>query len=107
MSWKVQFCETRRNNHHQSHVLDSLNKKQTLAKETALIEAVEWFKLNGNGHRGWKVVNSVFFPGIKDPRTINKQLDGVVETGKEKDYCKILTSTEEESLLRYIKNRNR
>ena len=46
MSWKVQFCETRRNNHHQSHVLDSLNRKQTAAKETALIEAVEWCKLN-------------------------------------------------------------
>ena len=102
MSWKVQFCETRRNNHHQSHVLDSLNKKQTLAKETA----VEWCKLNGNGH-GLDLVNSVFFPGIKDLRTINNWLDGVVETGKEKDYCKILTSTEEESFLRYIKNRSR
>ena len=105
MSWKVQFCEIRRNNHHQGHVLDSLNQKQTVAKKTALIEAVKWCKLNG--HRGWKVVNSGLFPGIKDPRTINKRLDGVIETGKEKDYCKILTSTEEESLLRYIKNRNR
>ena len=46
MSWKVQFRETRRNNHHQSHVLDSFNRKQTAAKETALIEAVEWYKLN-------------------------------------------------------------
>ena len=41
MSWKVQFRETRGNNHPQSHVLDSLNQKQTVAKETALIEAVE------------------------------------------------------------------
>ena len=65
MSWKVQLCETRKNNHHPSHVLDSLNRKQTVAKETALIEVVEWCKLNG--HRGWKAVNSVFFPGIKDP----------------------------------------
>ena len=105
MSWKVQFRETRRNNHHQSHVLVSLNQKQTVTKETALIEAVEWCKLNG--HRGWKAVNSGLFPGIKDPQTINKQLDGVIKTGKEKDYCKILTSTEKESLLRYIKNRNR
>ena len=105
MSWKVQFRETRRNNHHQSHILDSLNRKQTVAKETVLIEAVEWCTLNG--HRDWKTVNSGLFSGIKDPRTINKRLDGVIETGKEKDYCKILTSTEEESLSRYIKNRNR
>ena len=105
MSWKLQFSETRRNTHHQSHVLDSLYRKQTVAKERALIEAVEWCKLNG--HRGWKVVNSGLFPGIKDPRTINKQLDGVIQTGKEKDYCEILTSTEEKSLLRYIKNKNR
>ena len=105
MSWKMQFRETRRSNHYQSHVLDSLNRKQTVAKETTLIQAVERCKLNG--HRGWKAVNSGLFHGIKDPRTINKRLDGVIETGKEKDYCKILTSTEEEPLLRYIKNRNR
>ena len=60
-----------------------------MAKERALIEAVEWCQLNG--HRGWKAVNSGLFPGIKDPQTINKRLDGMIETGKEKDYCKILT----------------
>ena len=60
-----------------------------------------------NGHRGWKAVNSGLFPEIKDPQTIDKPLDGVIDTGKEKDYCKILTLTEEESLLRYIKKRNR
>ena len=56
---------------------------------------------------GWEADNSSLFPRIKDPRTTNKWLDGVIEAGKEKDYCKILTSTEEESLLKYIKNRNR
>ena len=60
-----------------------------MAKETALIETVEWCQLNG--HRGWKAVNSGLFLGIKDPQTINKRLDGMIETGKEKDYCKILT----------------
>ena len=60
-----------------------------------------------NGHRGWKAVNSGLFPGINNPQTINKQLDGVIQTGKKKDYCKILTSIEEESVLRFIKNRNR
>ena len=86
MSWKLQFRETRRNNHCQSHVLDSLNRKQMVAKETALIEAVEWCKLNG--HRGWKAVNSGLFPGIKDPQTINKRLDKMIEAGKEKDYLR-------------------
>ena len=65
----------------------------------------EWFRLNG--HRSWKAVSSVLFPGIKDLQTINKHLSGMIVTGKEKDYCKILTLTEKESLLRYIKNRNR
>ena len=60
-----------------------------------------------NEHRGWKAVNSGSFPGIKDPKTRNKRLNGVIVTGDEKDYWKILTSTEEESLLRYIKSRNR
>ena len=95
MSCKVQFCGIRRNNHHQSHVLDALNRNQTVAKETALTESVEWCKLNG--HRGWNIVNSGLFPGIKDPQTINQRLDGVIDTGKEKDYSKILTLTEEES----------
>ena len=67
MSWKVQFRETRRNNHHQSHVLDSLNRKQTVAKETALIEAVEWCKLNG--HRVWKVI-LVCFMEFKIPKQL-------------------------------------
>ena len=60
-----------------------------------------------NEHRGRKAVSSSSFLGIKNPKTRNKRLDGVIVTGDEKDYCKILTSTEEESLLRYIKSRNR
>ena len=55
MSKKVQFHETRRHMYHSSHVLDFLNRKQTVAKETALIEAVEWCRLI-NGHRDWKAV---------------------------------------------------
>ena len=70
MSWKVQFRENRRNNHHQSNVLGSLNRKQTVAKETVLIEAVGWCE--SNGHSGWKAVNSGLFPEIKHPQTINK-----------------------------------
>ena len=43
----MQFRETRRNNHHQRHVLDSLNRKQTVAKETALTEAVIHLQYKG------------------------------------------------------------
>ena len=59
-SWKIQLHETMC---HINHVLDLLNRKQT-AKESALMEAVEWCRLNG--HRGWKAVSSGLFPGIKD-----------------------------------------
>ena len=41
MNWKGELLETRRHMHHSSHVLDSLNRKRTVAKETALMEAVE------------------------------------------------------------------
>ena len=105
MSWKVQFCETRRNNHHHSHVLDSLNRNQTVAKETVLIEAVEWCKLNG--HIGWKAVNSGLFPGIKDPQTINKRWDGVIEIGTQKKGLLQDFDFDRRGVLRYIKNRNR
>ena len=74
-------------------------------KNKQLEEAVEWCR--NNGKRGWAAINSGRFPLIKDPRTINKRLDGVIQTGKEKEYCSIFTNEEEESLVRYIKNKNR
>ena len=46
------------------------------------------------------------FPSIKCPKSINRRLDGIVVAGEEKRYCSILTSDEEESLVRYIKNRS-
>ena len=47
---------------------------------------------------------------IKDPRTVNKRIvdssDKVI-TGEEKQYCKLMTKKEEQSLVRYLLNRNR
>ena len=47
------------------------------------------------------------FPLIKDVKTINRRLDGVVENKKEREYCSILTVDEEIQIVDHIKNRNR
>ena len=70
-----------------------------------LEDAVMWCQENNK--RGWAAINSGMFPMIKDLRTINKRLDGVIVTGKEKEYCSIFTVEEEESIVGHIKNKNR
>ena len=102
---KVKWCNDKRNPHHVSAVYDSLNRKRKVVKDGELEEAVEWCRLNNC--RGWKAKKSGLFPSIKDPRTINARLDGKVKNKNERSYCKILTEQEEESLVRFIKNRNR
>ena len=42
----------------------------------------------------------------KDLCTINKRLDGIIVTEKEKEYCSIFT-VEEESIVEHLKNKNR
>ena len=74
-------------------------------KSKQLEEAVEWCRINNK--RGWAAINSGRFPLIKDLRTINKRIDCVVVTGNEKEYCSIFTKDEEESLVCYIRNKNR
>lgn len=74
-------------------------------RENQLNKAVEWCKENGT--RGWSAVKSGMFPLIKDRRTINKRLDGEIQTGEEKSYCSILTNEEENSIVRFLKNKNR
>ena len=68
-------------------------------------EAVDW--CGENGKRGWSAVQSGLFTSMKAHRTINKHLDGVMKEGEQKRYCSLLTSPEETSLIRYIKNRSR
>ena len=71
-------------------------------KSKQLEEAIEWFRINNK--RGWAAINSGKFPLIKDLRTINKRIDGVIITGNEKECCSIFTKDEEESLVCYIRN---
>ena len=52
-------------------------------KSEQLGEAVEWCRINNK--RGWAAINSGKFPLIKDTRTINKRIDGVIVTGNEKE----------------------
>ena len=44
---------------------------------------------------------------IKHYRTINARLDGEIETGREKEYCSIFTVDEENTIVRFIQNKNR
>ena len=57
--------------------------------------------------RGWAALKTGLFPLIGDARTINDLLDGKVKNEYEREYCSILTSKEEECLVRHVKNKNR
>ena len=69
-------------------IRDAINSKQK-----QLDAAVQW--CHENNRRGWAAVNSGLFPSIKDYRTINKQIDGIITTGNEKEYCSVFTSEEQ------------
>ena len=64
------------------------------AREKQLQLAVKYCQ--ENNCRGTAAISAGIYPDIKDLRTINRRLDGELTTGKEKDYCKILTNAEEE-----------
>ena len=82
----------------------SLLQKQKQEREQQLKAAVQYC-LNNNC-KGYTAVKSGKFPLIKDHRTINKRLNGG-NIGLEKEYCSILTKKEEESLVRFCKNKSR
>ena len=79
-------------------------QKKRERKAAQLEEACRW--CIENNARGYKALSTGLFPLIKDKATINNRLDNKVITGKEKEYCSILTSEEEESLVRFVKNKN-
>ena len=83
----------------------SITQDNIERRNQQLIEAVKWCKENSK--RGWAALKTGKFTLIKDPRTINSRLDNNVKTGAERDYCSILTSKEEDSLVRHLKNKNR
>ena len=80
-------------------------RKRTSEKEEQLISAVRW--CHEHDVRGYSAIKSGLFPLVKNRRTIDKRLDGKVITGSEKVYCSILTPDKEESVVTYIKNKNR
>ncbi|CAB3988786.1 Hypothetical predicted protein [Paramuricea clavata] len=83
----------------------TVRRSQLTLKEGELNRAVDYCK--ENNCRGYKAISNGICPNIKDARTINARLDGKVITGKEKEYCSILTDTEEEMLIKYIIGKSR
>ena len=79
-------------------------EKRREKKAAQLEEACAW--CIENNARGYKAISTGLFPLIKDKATINRRLDKQVTTDKEKEYCRILTVEEEESLVRFVKNKN-
>ena len=60
----------------------SVIRDQINDQNLQLNKAVEWCREN---KRRWAAINSGLFPLIKDLHTINKCLDGVIQTRKEKE----------------------
>ncbi|CAB3982875.1 Hypothetical predicted protein [Paramuricea clavata] len=71
-------------------------------KEAQLHAAVQWCR--ENNARGHAALKTGLFNLIKSRST---SLDGKIVTGCEKQYCCILTHLEEESVVRFVKNKNR
>ena len=78
----------------------TLIKNQAKERENQLKEAVQYCV--EKNCRGYSAVKSGLFPLIKDRRTIDKRLDGKSGTGDEKEYCSVVTISEEKA-----KNKNR
>ena len=79
--------------------------RKILKREKQLEAAVKWCREHGK--RGFSAISSGMFPLVKSEKTINKRLDGKIKTGREKEYCSILTADEESDLVRHLGNKNR
>ena len=91
--------------HANSKTEAAMARRFTNAKNDQLQAAVQYCK--DNNVRGHKALQTGQFPLIKDRETINRRLDGKIKTGEERRYCTIFTPEEEESVVRFIKNKNR
>ena len=80
-------------------------QERVTARREEIKAAVNWCK--EQRCRGFKAISSGLFPLIKDPRTINKYIDGVLTLETVKQYCSILTDQEEQMLLKTIINKAR
>ena len=74
-------------------------------KQDELRKAVAYCK--ESNVRGYAAIANKICPSIKDPRTINKYLDGRdLEKSKRED-SRIMTDEEEAILVRFLKNKSR
>ena len=80
-----------------------VKRKMIEEKEKQIQEAVEWCK--ENGRKGYAAIMTGNFPLIKDRGTIDRRLNGKVNCKKE--HLRILAPDEEQSVVEYIKNKNR
>ena len=96
--WKLQIAPT---NKTKSSVL----RDQMIEKVSQLNEVIKWHQENKK--RGWAAIHLRLFPLIKNLRTSRTYLEGIIETGKEKEYCSIFTVDEEEAVVQPIKIKER
>ena len=68
-------------------------------------QAVEWCKINGK--RGSVAISTGHFPLIKSKNGIDKRLDNLVLTGNEKKHLMILTAEEVDTIVEYVRCKNR
>ena len=80
---------------HKNNAEAKVARKKITEKELQLKDAVEW--CDKHNVRGYSAIKSGLFQLVKNRRTIDKRLDGVIVTVTEKEYCSILTSEEEDS----------
>ena len=90
----------RKNNAH-----DKIVREQINLKNAQMAAAVEW--CTSNGKRGWAALQTGNYPLLNDARSINRRLDGKVESKKEYESRSVMTIHEEESVVSYMKNMNR
>ena len=74
-------------------------------KQAQIRAAVKWCL--ENNARSYAALKTGVFSLIKSRSTIDSRFDGKVVTGSEKQYCSILTNEEEESIVRFVRNKNR
>ena len=82
-----------------------LTRQKGEVRRRELDEAVKWCQENEK--RGWSALKTGQFPSLRDARAINNRLDGLVVSGSEREYCSIMTSSKEQQLVTFIKNKNR
>ena len=79
-------------------------KSNIKTKQAQIRASVKWCQ--ENTARSYAALETGLFPLTKSRSTIGSRLNGKVVTGSEKQYCSIPTNEEEESIVRFVKNKN-